>query len=264
MKTCFYASLRRLLVLFSLLSFLSGRAQDDELHFDPDAQAWKNIKATIALIRQNRVASLAGRVIYPLIRENPLPDIANRKEFVSAYPVLFDSVLRRALFRLKSADLFQHEGNWSYDEGDIWFGPDGKIIAINYSSPAERRRKDSLTEETYRLLYPGIAHWDRNVLVCKVGKRLIRVDEIGDDLRYISWGDGKTISEKPDLVLYKGVQKVDGTLGSYTITFNSGPWTYSLDYVALGDSDYDLAAGLFLSVSKNGKMVARYVCRKIK
>jgi len=57
------------------------------------------------------------------------------------------------------------------------------------------RRKDSLTEETYKLLYPGIAHWRSNLLVCRAGKRLIRVDEVGDDLRYIAWGEGKTISD---------------------------------------------------------------------
>lgn len=264
MKTRFYEFLRLLLVFFSVLLVMIGRAQDDALHFDPDAQAWNNIKATIALIRQNRVALLAGRVVYPLVRQNPLPDITNRKEFAFAYPMLIDSALRRALFRLKLADLFQHEGEWSYGEGDVWFDSDGKIIAINYSSPAERRRKDSLTEETYRVLYPGIAHWDKNVLVCRVGKRLIRVDDMGDDLRYISWGAGKTISDKPDLVLFKGVKETDGTLGSYTITFKSGPWTYTFDYTAVADSGDDFPAGLFLNVLKNGKKVARYVCRETK
>jgi hypothetical protein len=258
----FKASLRRLLILLPILSSVIGRAQDDDLHFDAVVQAWKNIKATIQLIRQDQVAFMAGRVVYPLIQENPLPDITTREEFGQAYNILFDSTLKRALFGLKPSDLFEHEGNWSYGQGDVWFDPDGKIIAINYSSPAEHRRKDSLTEETYRLLYPGIAHWKRNLLVCKMGKRLIRVDEVGDDLRYIAWGKGKTISDKPDLVLFKGVQEMDGTGGSYTITFSNGPWTYSFEYIALSDDEDDL--GLHLHILKNGKKIARYTCVQMK
>ncbi len=257
-------NLRALLILALVLSSVIGRAQGDDLHFDAAAQVWKNIESTLQLIRHDRVATLAGRVAYPLRRENPLPDIKTRREFGQAYIILFDSTLKKALAALKSSDLFEHEGEWSYGGGDVWFDPDGKIIAVNYSSPAERRRKDSLTAETYRLLYPGIAHWKRNLLVCKVGKRLIRVDEVGDDLRYIAWGPGKTISDKPDLVLLKGVQETDGTLGSYTITFSNGPWTYSFDYTALADSGNDYPFGLYLRVLKNGKKIARHTCVQMK
>lgn len=256
----FKLSLRLLLLLLPVLSSVIGRAQDDGFPFDLAAQAWKNIRVTINLIRQDRTASVAGRVVYPLMRENPLPDITTRKEFGQVFNVLFDSTLKRALFGLKPSDLFFHEGNWSYGEGDVWFDPDGKIIAVNYSSPVELRRKDSLTEETYRLLYPGIAHWKRNLLVCKVGKRLIRVDEVGDDLRYIAWGECKAISDKPDLVLFKGVQKIEGTAGSYTITFSNGLWTYSFEYTSLSDSDKEEPLGLYLHILKNGKEVARHTC----
>lgn len=204
-----------------LLSVLPGRGQDDSLHFDAAAQAWKNIRGTIQLIRQDRVSDLAGHVAYPLTRENPLADIRTRKQFGRAYDMLFDSTLKKALFRLKAEDIFEHDGNWSYGEGDGWFDPDGKINTINYSSLAERWRKDSLTAETYRRLYPGIGHWNRNVLVCKEGKRLIRVDEVGDSLRYIAWGAGKTISDKPDLVLSTAEQEIVVTGGSYTIAFSN-------------------------------------------
>jgi len=253
---------RRLFILLPILLSLIGRAQSDDLHFDADAQAWKNIKATIRMIRQNQVASLSGWIVYPLIRENPVPDITTRREFDREYNILFDSTLKRVLVGLKPSDMFEHLGNWSYGEGDVWFDPNGKIIAINYSSAAERRRKDSLMQETYRLLYPGIAHWDRNLVVCKVGKRLIRVDEVGDDLRYIAWGEGKTISDKPDLVLFKGVKKTDGELGSYNITFSSGPWTYLFEYIAVGEEEDDL--GLFLHILKNGKKIAQHRCVQMK
>jgi hypothetical protein len=256
------ARLHLLVIVLSVFLSLTGRSQDDDLHVEADAQTWRNIKATIQLIRQDQVVFLSGRVVYPLIRENPLPDITTRKEFDREYNILFDSTLKRVLFDLKPSDLFQHEGDWSYGQGDVWFDPDGKIIGINYSSPTELRRKDSLTEETYRLLYRGIAHWKRNVLVCKVGKRLIRVDEVGDDLRYIAWDDGKTISDKPDLVLFKGVQKTDGELGSYSITFSSGPWTYLFEYIAVGEKEDDL--GLFLHILKNGKKIALYRCVQMK
>ncbi|TDW97556.1 hypothetical protein [Dinghuibacter silviterrae] len=254
----------RLLILLPVLSSLIGRAQDDNLHVDADAQAWKCITATIQLIQQDRVAALAGRVVYPLIRENPLPDVTTRKEFGQVYNRLFDSTLKRVLVGLKPSDLFEHEGNWSYGQGDVWFDPEGKIIAINYSSPSEQQQKDSLTEETYRLLYPGIAHWKRNLLVCKVSKRLIRIDEVGDDLRYIAWGEGKTISEKPDLVLFKGVQEMNGTMGSYTITFLNGPWTYSFEYTAVSDDVDEYPSSLYLNILKNGKKIARYICLQTK
>jgi hypothetical protein len=250
--------------LLPVLWSVIGRAQDDALHLDAAAEAWTNIKATIQLIRNGRVVSLAGRVVYPLVRQNPLPDITTRKEFGQAYNMLFDPTLKRVLFGLKPSDLFEHDGNWSYGEGDVWFDPDGKIMAINYSSLAEHRRKDSLTEETYRLLYPGIAHWKRNVLVCKVDKRLIRVDEVGGDLRYIAWGEGKTISDKPDLVLFKEEQEIVGNGGSYTITFSNGPWTYTFEYTALADSGDKFPPGLYLHILKKGKKIARYTCVQMK
>jgi hypothetical protein len=40
----------------------------------------EHIRAAIQLIREDRVAALAGRVVYPLRRENPLPDIKNGAE----------------------------------------------------------------------------------------------------------------------------------------------------------------------------------------
>lgn len=256
------ALLRRLLVLLPVLSSITGWSQDEDFPVNGAAQTWKNVKATIQLIRQERVGSLAGRVVYALRRQNPLPDITTREEFERAYNILFDSTLKKTLFSLKASDLFQHLGNWSYGDGGVWFDPDGKIIAINYSSPAERRRKDSLTKETYRLLYPGIAHWDRNVLVCKAGERLIRVDEVGNDLRYIAWGKGKAISDKPDLVLFKGVEKMDGELGSYNITFSNGPWTFLFEYIAVAEKEDE--EGLFLYISNNGKQTARYSCVQMK
>jgi len=69
------ASLRRLLILLPVLFPLIGQAQNGDLPVDADAEAWKNIKATIRLIRQDRIASLATQVAYPLRRENPLPDL---------------------------------------------------------------------------------------------------------------------------------------------------------------------------------------------
>lgn len=257
-------SFRPLLILLLVLPSITGRAQNDDFPFNAPAQAWKNVKATIYLIEHDQVTSLANRVVYPLLRENPLPNITTRVKFARAYNTLFDSTLKRALIGLTPSDLFEHEGNWSYGEGDVWFDPDGNIIAINYSSSAEQRRKDSLTENTYRLLYPGIAHWERNLIVCGAGKRLIRVDEVGDDLRYIAWFEGKTISDKPDLVLFKGVQKGDGTQGSYSVTFSSGQVTYRFEYVALADDQDDDPAGLYLHILKDGKEITRYTCVQMK
>jgi len=259
------APFHRLLILLPVLSSIMGQAQDDDLRVvDPEDYAWKNIKTTIQLIQQDRVSPLSLRIAYPLVRENPLPNIPDMKEFGQAYTILFDSTLKRDLFGLKESDLFGHNGLWSYGRGDVWFDPDGKIIAINYSSPNELRRKDSLTEATYRLLYPGISHWKRNVLVCKVRKRLVRVDEVGDGLRYIAWGEGKTISDKPDIVLFKGVQKAEGENGSYTITFLNGLWAYEFDYIAEADGGDNEPLGLYLNVLNNGKSIARYRCVQMK
>ncbi len=44
-------SLRRLLILLPVFSSVMGRAQDDDLHFDAVDQAWKNVAATIRMIR---------------------------------------------------------------------------------------------------------------------------------------------------------------------------------------------------------------------
>ena len=66
----------------------------------------------------------------------------------------------------------------------------------------------------------------------------------------------------PDLVLFKGVEELDGTEGSYTITFSNGPWTYSFENIA--DAEDEKNIGLFLDVLKNAKSIARYRCMQMK
>lgn len=201
----------------------------------------KRYRLIISLIKENKVNELASLINYPLIRQNPLKDIANEKEFIAYYPILIDNAFKRELTLYADSDIFEHHGQYGLVggpfSGDIWLYEDGNIAAINYSSYHEKKLQDQLTKKIQSEIYPGVNSWKTNILVCKSKNLLIRIDETNKGLRYICWSNGHPISSKPDLVLYNGIEEAQGTMGGWTWTFKNGDWTYIIDDVEICETE---------------------------
>ncbi len=222
-----------------------------------------NYQRIARLLKYDSVKTLAKLVTYPLKRFNPVPDINNAKEFISYYDTLFDGEFKKRVIKLKDSDIFQHEGNYGLFAGDIWIDENGKIISINHSSDKEEALSLKITNELKSKMYPEVNSWESNIIVIKCDKFIVRLDNTKDKgIRYVSWSKGKQISDKPDLILYNGIEEFQGTQGGVTWTFKNGQWTYVVDEVNMCENDND--CGTFLRILSNGKIVESIRCTEIK
>jgi hypothetical protein len=237
------------------------------------AEAAQHFHLVVKWIRYDSISKLAGLINFPLKRENPLPDISTRDEFIMYYPILIDSQFKRKLLDYDDSDIFYHNGSYGLVGGkfwgEIWIDEDGKIETINYRSDKEIELQMHLTSEIQNQIYPSVKAWKKNILVCETEKYLVRVDMLdNDDLRYVAWRKPKIINEKPDVILYNGVQEFQGTMGGVTYTFHNNRYYYQIDEVDMAESENEI--GLFLRMYKSKKDLANFKplnnfrCRELK
>jgi hypothetical protein len=228
-----------------------------------DSEVLGNYRKIIGFIIADDAKSLSQCIQYPLHRDNPLPDIKTPTEFIRQYPILVDSSFKELLKAYSDSVVFEHHGVYGLVgghkfNGQMWIDEDGKITALNYSSEREQKKKAALIEKQKKMMYPRVRDWEKNILVAKSGKYLIRVD--GDDrtdsgFRYVSWSNGKTMKDEPDLILYNGKREFQGTMGGVTWTFWNKEWTYVVDDSEMGESDEYI--GYFLYIYKGDQMKSR-------
>ena len=228
---------------------------------------WRATQISILteLIRNNYVQQLAELIEYPLERQNPIPDIQSKEEFILHYPVLFDSDFKLKLTTVKfnTNNTIDRSNGFGLLNGEIWLNSNGKIIAINQHSAAELELIKDLTYEISTLVHPSVHQWKKNILVCETDKFLIRIDMLEDDsLRYVSWSNNKGIKEKPDLVLLNGKREFHGTSGGETYSFTNSGWRYELDKDVLTEKGEE--AGHFLKIFKGEDEIVCYRCEEVK
>jgi len=226
----------------------------------------KRFKQIIKLIKEDKVNELAALTEYPLKRENPLPDIPNVSGFISYEHILFDDAFKKKILLYNDSVIFEHHGGYGLVggpfDGDIWIDENGKITSVNYSSKKEIELRKKLTEKIQSQIYPGVNSWDENVLVARSENLLIRIDHTQKGIRYVSWSKQRPTSEKPDLILFDGVEEAEGTEGGWTWTFKNGEWTYIVDDVEMCETPKN--CGLFLTLTFNGSTKSTIRLHEIK
>jgi len=156
----------------------------------------------VGLIENDSTTILASFIEYPLIRENPLPNIASAGDFIKYYPILFDSTFKQKLKYFNDSDIFEHYGDYGLVDdgilpngdrfdGDLWMNDSGMISRINYSSLKEQKLSQKITQNIKSEIYPSVNDWETNVEVLQSSNYLIRIDRTAKGIRYISWGKGK-------------------------------------------------------------------------
>ncbi len=254
--------MKKLLILIPFIFFCSSFCFADDI----PSSIFSRYKQIVNLVKQNNAGELAALIEYPLKRENPLPDIKNPKEFMERYAIIFDEAFRKKLAQYSDTCVFEHHGAYGLTggtfAGDIWLNEEGKITAINYRSAEESRLKDAVTATIKSRVHPSVSDWKENVRVGKSDNLTIRVDRTAKGLRYVSWSKGHSMAEKPDLIIFNGVEEVQGTMGGWTWTFKNGNWTYVVDDVELSDSEEN--CGLFLRLYFNNAEKSSIRLREIK
>lgn len=240
-------------ILYSILVILL--CVNNMLSQDLKPEYQKFIKSFIDNVKNNKKEAVAAMIRYPLSRENPIPSVKNKAEFLKRYDQIFDAVLKNEIIKSDPVKNWSEVG-WRgimLNQGTIWFETDGKLKSINYQSKAEEALKDKLIAAQKGKLHSSIANFKAPVYILETSKFKIRIDDLGkQNYRYASWSAKQAMSEKPDLVITNGEWIPDGSGGNSHFNFKKGNFLYRCDINVLREKD---AAPASLVVFQNDKEI---------
>jgi len=197
----------------------------ERLRDDVKNRSWENMSTYISL---------------PLSRKYPVPAIRSKAELKRRFDELFDAELTQIIVASDA------EKDWSsmgwrgvmLHSGIVWLDYDGRLIAINHQSAAEKALRANLIRRDKEALHQSLRSYEDPIFAWQTTRFKIRLDDIGgDNYRYASWSNDKTHRDKPDLVLSNGVLRFDGSGGNHTYTFRAGTYAYILYVNHIGASE---------------------------
>lgn len=248
-------------LFLALLIFCSGLigAQDVKADYQ------KLIKSFIDNVKSDNKEAIGDMIVYPLEREYPIPDIIDKADFVKRYEELFDSTLKNEITTSNP------EKDWSdmglrgimLNHGSIWMDVDGRLTAVNYQSKFEIDLKNKLIASQKKELDSSIAFFWKPICILETAKFKIRIDNLGNNnYRYVSWSIDKKMTEKPDLIIYRGELVVEGIGGNHQYEFIKDNYKYECAFIVLGEKNSPPAKltiyqGKKVILSQNAKIIAK-------
>lgn len=182
--------------------------------------------------------ALANQMKYPFKQEYPIPAIKNASEMLTRFDEVFDDAILKSIATSQVGQDWQAMG-WRgimLGSGEVWMDFDGKVIGINHQTAQAAKLKAELIARQKSDLHPSVREYKSPALMWQTEKFHIRIDELDDGhYRYASWAKGKTLADKPDLVLKNGTVRVEGSGGNHTYLFTSGPYRYECVVTVLGE-----------------------------
>ncbi|RUR59773.1 hypothetical protein ELS78_01605 [Aeromonas veronii] len=182
--------------------------------------------------------ALANQMKYPFKQEYPIPVIKSPSEMVARFDEVFDDAILNSIASSRVGQDWQTMG-WRgimLGSGEVWLDFDGKVIGINHQTAQAAKLKAELIARQKSDLHPSVREYKDPSLMWQTEKFTIRIDELDDGhYRYASWAKGKTLADRPDLVLKNGTVRVEGTGGNHTYLFTSGPYRYECVVTVLGE-----------------------------
>lgn len=175
-------------------------------------------KRILSSIANGDKESFSDLVRYPLRRQYPLKDINIKSEMVEYFDFLFDDGFRKTIGSLKPDDwdVIGWRG-FMVLSGELW-EDGGELVAVNYSSPAEQKLRDSLIKAEFKALHPSLqGNWspvDRLQLEDDVfGFARIDKSTDSDELyRLTIFAKDAKINDKP-IVNLEGTVYYEGNMG---------------------------------------------------
>ena len=179
-------------------------------------------------VKTDNPSLIADYVSYPFERQNPLPDIENKEDFVQNYEYIFDDKLKKSIVESLPDDW--EKMGWRgimFDNGILWLDDNGKLIAINNETKKETDYIKQWYEKDKKILYPSLRKYEKHILVFKTDKRLGRIDRVAENsYRLALWDKDDTFSKKPKIIISDGSVKFHGTANNTTYHFNLGDTSY--------------------------------------
>jgi len=235
--------------LFLLLNFSAVFSQD----MSEDSK--KAVINFINCVKNKDKEKLAEKISFPLRRENPIPEIKNKQEFLKRYSEVFDDNLTQMIVNSKPSEDWSEMG-WQgimLKDGEIWLDDNGSLTRVNYQSAIERKMKAKLVAGEKSGLHPSIKTFKGPVCILETKKYRIRIDDMGDgNYRYASWLLSAKMSDKPDMIIEKGEFIADGSGGNHTYEFKNDGYVYDCHIIVMGERSSPPA---LLTISKGDKEI---------
>lgn len=248
-------------LFLALLIFCSGLIDAQDVKADYQ----KLVKRFIDNVKSDNKEAIGDMIVYPLEREYPIPDITDKADFVKRYEELFDSTLKNEITTSNP------EKDWSdmglrgimLNHGSIWMDVDGRLTAVNYQSKFEIDLKNKLIASQKKDLDSSINFFWKPICILETAKFKIRIDNLGNNnYRYVSWSIDKKMTEKPDLIIYRGELVVEGIGGNHQYEFTKDNYKYECAFIVLGEKNSPPAKltiyqGKKMILSQNAKIIAK-------
>ncbi|WP_423841866.1 hypothetical protein [Aeromonas veronii] len=226
--------LKALLLLGTLWAALPVSADEEQL--PAEYRPFVQLLVDAAEARDHQ--ALANQMKYPFKQEYPIPAIKTPAEMMTRFGEVFDDAILTNIAISRVGQDWQTMG-WRgimLGSSEVWMDFDGKVIGINHQTAQAAKLKAELIARQKSGLHPSVREYKSPELMWQTEKFTIRIDELDDGhYRYASWTKGKTLADKPDLVLKNGTVRVEGSGGNHTYLFTSGPYRYECVVTVLGE-----------------------------
>lgn len=183
-------------------------------------------------LKHNRRELVAESVFYPLKRVYPLAPIKNEEEFLRHYDEFVDSVLIEHVFqgsweRIGWRPIMCFYNNVAIIRGDVDEDFGFRWSPFSLETKKGREYYQTTVESKRNELYHSLRHFKNPIIMFETDRYIIRVDEMDDGgYRYSSWKKENNVAAKPDLILYNGVSRVEGSLHLQYYDFINGKYKY--------------------------------------
>ena len=192
------------------------------------------------MLKTNNPQLIAQNVVYPFSLGWGVPSIHNEQEFIEKYDIILPGYLRQ-YFIDSAAEQWGSGQNLGgiclNDCPDAHLTDDGKIIWIKDSEELKQYRTKYIEKEK-QTIHPSLKNYNYNLYTMETKDWLIRIDDmkglyevstqidIPNIYRFTAWEKGKTISDKPDIVIDQGHTEKDPE------------FRYSPEYYVFNNSEY--------------------------
>ncbi len=185
----------------------------------------------IDCIKSQKKSKLAAKISFPFSREYPIPPVKNGLEFLKRYEEIFDDKLIGMIVNSDPAKDWSAVG-WHgimLFRGDVWLDYDGRLIAVNYQSQTEAKKKEELIALEKSKLHESIRNFIKPVYILETAKYRIRIDELGaNNFRYSSWALSANMNDTPDLIIEHGEINFAGSGGNHNYVFKNEDYVSKL------------------------------------
>ncbi|MEY3500740.1 MAG: hypothetical protein RL308_2409 [Bacteroidota bacterium] len=202
----------------------------------------------ILLFKSNNKIKIANMISYPLYREYPIPEIKNTQEMLARFEEVFDEHFISKLAKSNAND-------WSrvgwrgvmFGNGELWLDDDGKLRAVNYQTPFEENRLETIILRDKNIIHESIKSFIEPILVGVTNDYRFRIDlmkeqENIDDIafRLAVWKINERMCDKPFTILlgteYHGSEQIS------FYEFKNGEMRYTYDeiYFAINKDDQEI------------------------